>query len=67
MWTASTYYTNSSWSYMPEEARVKPFVLTEKDVAAMNSDAAKRLDRNTGSTPPHGLIYDGTKKPGTPF
>ena len=67
MWTAPTYYTNSSWSYMPEEARVKPFVLTEKDVAAMNSDPAKRLDRNTGTTPPHGLIYDGTQKPGTPF
>lgn len=59
-WRASEYYTRggtlSQSASLPEQ-----FVLTRKQVKAMGVDA------NTNRIPVEGVVFDGTKAPGTPF
>lgn len=43
------------------------YVLTQDEVKKMNQDPETALDCNTNKDPEHGLIYDGSAQPGTPF
>ena len=53
-WPGSTYYES------PEELP-EALILTQEEVASLG------IDRNKDHWPDHGLIYDGTVFPGTPF
>lgn len=58
-WVANGY-SSSSASTLADE-----LVLTRDEVQALISSGA--IDGNTNTLPEHGLIYDGTAEPGTPF
>lgn len=59
-WRAYHAYSDSNGYYVDEELPDQ-FILTPEDVAEMD------IDRNTDIPPEHGLIYDSTQYPGTPF
>ena len=58
-WRAPEYYSNGS--YIIGEKLPSKFILTKSQVKAM------KVDKNTNRLPDDGLVYDGSRYPGTPF
>lgn len=54
-------------SFVNVDSTPDEFVLTQDEVKEMNKNKDTALDRNTNVIPEHGLIYDGSAQPGTPF